>query len=53
VEVVLVHLLRLERVVLEVVATEELAVVLLEAQIQAVEVAVAMGRRVLRAVQAS
>jgi hypothetical protein len=46
---VLAHLLRQERVALEVAATEELAVVLLEAQIQAVEVAVAMGRRVLQA----
>jgi hypothetical protein len=53
VEVVLVHLLRLERVVLEVAVTEELVAVLLEAQTQAVEVAVVMRRQVLRAVQAS
>jgi hypothetical protein len=46
---VLAHLLRQERVALEVAATEELAVVLLEAQIQAAEVAVAMGRLVLQA----
>jgi hypothetical protein len=46
---VLAHLLRLERVVLEVAATEGLVAVLLEAQTQAVEVAVAMGRRVLQA----